>query len=156
MKKINSRAKGCRGERQVRDLFRDHGYLARRGQQYSGTPDSPDVVVMDLPWIYVEVKLRQRADIVKWYAVTTGDCGSQLPVLFYRKNNTPWRVVISRDDRDILESAGEDWAAEDIDQTEWRTVENLVDMPYEDFFAILSLSSLSFLTEHYCDTSEPS
>jgi hypothetical protein len=37
--RINSRQKGARGERQWRDELRAHGYDARRGQQFSGSPD---------------------------------------------------------------------------------------------------------------------
>ena len=46
--KINSRQKGARGERQWRDELRANGYVARRGQQFSGSADSPDVVCNDL------------------------------------------------------------------------------------------------------------
>ncbi len=31
------------------------GYAARRGQQFSGSPDSPDVVCDSLPWMHFEV-----------------------------------------------------------------------------------------------------
>jgi len=41
---MNSREKGKRGERQWRDELRANGYAARRGQQFSGSPDSPDVI----------------------------------------------------------------------------------------------------------------
>jgi Holliday junction resolvase len=46
---MNSREKGKRGERQWRDELRAQGFAARRGQQFSGSPDSPDVVCDDLP-----------------------------------------------------------------------------------------------------------
>ena len=46
---MNSRNKGKRGELEWRDVIRSHGYEARRGQQFSGSPDSPDVVT-DLPY----------------------------------------------------------------------------------------------------------
>ena len=43
-KRKNSRAKGCNGERQLAKLLTSLGYPARRGQQFRGTKDSPDVV----------------------------------------------------------------------------------------------------------------
>jgi Holliday junction resolvase len=60
---VNSRNKGKRGERQWRDELRSHGYQARRGQQFSGSPDSPDVVCDGLPWIHFEVKAVERLNI---------------------------------------------------------------------------------------------
>ena len=60
---MNSRNKGKRGERQWRDELRSHGYQARRGQQFSGSPDSPDVVCDGLPWIHFEVKAVERLNI---------------------------------------------------------------------------------------------
>ena len=60
---MNSREKGKRGERQWRDELRAQGYAARRGQQFSGSPDSPDVVCDDLPWAHFEVKLVERLDL---------------------------------------------------------------------------------------------
>jgi len=48
---MNSREKGKRGERQWRDELRANGYTARRGQQFAGSPDSPDVVCEELDWI---------------------------------------------------------------------------------------------------------
>jgi hypothetical protein len=60
---MNSRDKGKRGERQWRDELRANGYMARRGQQFSGSPDSPDVVCDQLRWIHFEVKAVERLNI---------------------------------------------------------------------------------------------
>jgi hypothetical protein len=54
---MNSSQKGKRGERAWRDELIAHGYSARRGQQFSGTPDSPDVVC---PVAWLEFILRSR------------------------------------------------------------------------------------------------
>ena len=61
--RVNSRQKGARGERQWRDELRANGYMARRGQQFSGSPDSPDVVCDSLPWVHFEVKAVERLNI---------------------------------------------------------------------------------------------
>ena len=45
---INSRAKGARGERQWRDELRAQGYTDKRGQQFAGGQDSPDVICEEL------------------------------------------------------------------------------------------------------------
>src|SRR5262249_32022513 len=60
---MNSREKGKRGERQWRDELRAQGFAARRGQQFSGSPDSPDVVWDSLPSIRFEVKAVERLNI---------------------------------------------------------------------------------------------
>ena len=60
---MNSREKGKRGERQWRDELRANGFRARRGQQFSGSADSPDVVCDDLPWAHFEVKAVERLSI---------------------------------------------------------------------------------------------
>ena len=47
---MNSREKGKRGERQWRDELRANGYDARRGQQFSGSPDwLPEPATSALP-----------------------------------------------------------------------------------------------------------
>ena len=48
---MNSREKGKRGERQWRDELRANGYGARRGQQFCGSAESPDVVFYRLKLI---------------------------------------------------------------------------------------------------------
>ena len=51
---INSRAKGARAELALAKVFREHGYEARRGQQYCGANGDADVV--GLPYTHVECK----------------------------------------------------------------------------------------------------
>src|SRR5205823_13839879 len=72
---VNSRQKGKRGERQWRDELRANGYAARRGQQFSGSPDSPDVVCDSLPWIHFEVKAVERLNIRDAVDQAKRDCG---------------------------------------------------------------------------------
>ena len=56
MGKVNSRQKGKRGEREFARFLRDNGFEARRGVQYQGGPESPDVVCETLAHIHFEVK----------------------------------------------------------------------------------------------------
>src|SRR5436190_24349394 len=72
-RKMNSRQKGIRGERQWRDELRANGYSARRGQQFSGSPDSPDVVCDALSWIHFEVKAVERLNIEDAMEQARGD-----------------------------------------------------------------------------------
>ena len=60
---MNSRQKGARGERLWRDQLRENGWDARRGQQFSGGAESPDVVCESLGWLHQEVKCVERLNI---------------------------------------------------------------------------------------------
>lgn len=92
----NSRQKGARGEREWSAYLRDYGIDARRGQQFSGSPDSPDVVSEMLdPYIHVEVKRVERLQIEQAVAQAERDCGKgRAPVVAHRKNRTPWLVTM--------------------------------------------------------------
>lgn len=92
---INSRQKGARGERQWRDRLRENGYeSARRGQQFSGGPDSPDVVCDDLPQIHFEVKCVERLDLQKAVAQAMRDGDGKWPVVAHKKNLKGWMVTM--------------------------------------------------------------
>jgi Holliday junction resolvase len=98
---MNSRAKGARGERQWRDELRANGYQARRGQQFSGSPESPDVVCEGLPWAHFEVKAVQRLNIYDAMAQALGDCGRgapagqpKIPLVAHRRNHGRWLVTM--------------------------------------------------------------
>lgn len=59
---MNSKRKGCAGEREFASLCRDNGITdAQRGQQFQGGIDSPDV--KGLPGVHVEVKRVERLNI---------------------------------------------------------------------------------------------
>jgi hypothetical protein len=94
---MNSREKGKRGERGWRDVLRAHGYMARRGQQFAGSPDSPDVICDDLDWAHFEVKLVERLNVYDAMAQAQRDCGACTPILSHRRNNWPWLVTITAD-----------------------------------------------------------
>jgi hypothetical protein len=83
---MNSRDKGKRGERWWRDVLRAEGYTARRGQQFCGSPDSPDVICAELDWIHFEVKAVEKLNI--WDAMDQArrDCGSKVPIVVQRRN----------------------------------------------------------------------
>ena len=86
-----SREKGKRGEREVASLLREYGYDARRGQQYHGGQDSPDVV--GLPGTHIEVKRTERLDLYGALAQSKADAGEDMPIVVHRKNNSEWVVI---------------------------------------------------------------
>lgn len=89
---MNSREKGKRGERQWRDELRANGYAARRGQQFSGSPDSPDVVCDALPWAHFEVKFAERLDLYGAMGQARRDSGGRAAFVAHRRNFWPWLV----------------------------------------------------------------
>ncbi len=71
---VNSRAKGARNERMWASICRDEGYsLTRRGCQFAGGPDSPDIQTGDaeLERIHFEVKSGKRIDV--WGAIAQAE-----------------------------------------------------------------------------------
>lgn len=92
----NSRAKGKRAELEVANYLRNMGYNARRGVQYSGGPNSPDVV--GLRGIHLEVKHVEQLNIHKAMDQSRKDSAiDELPVVVHRKNRTPWLVTMDMD-----------------------------------------------------------
>lgn len=97
---MNSRQKGAAGEREFRDQLRAAGYMsARRGQQFSGGSDSPDVVCEELAGIHWEVKRVERLNIEDAIAQAIRDAGyKKTPIVAHRKNRGEWLATVRLDD----------------------------------------------------------
>ncbi len=96
---INSRAKGARGEREWRDQLRNEGFDARRGQQFSGGADSPDVICDSLPGIHWEVKRVQAGNPYIWMDQAERDAGTEkMPIVAHKRNGKGWLCVIRAED----------------------------------------------------------
>lgn len=93
---MKSKRKGCVGEREIASIIREYGYDARRGVQYHGGTDSPDVV--GLPGIHIEVKRTERLSLYDAMAQAIHDCGSNIPVVMHRKNNCEWVAIMRLSD----------------------------------------------------------
>jgi Holliday junction resolvase len=94
---MNSRAKGARGEREFAEYLRAKGFSARRGQQFAGGPDSPDVI-SDLP-IHWEVKRVEALQLHPAMAQAIRDCKEGLtPVVAHRRNGGEWLAIMRMDD----------------------------------------------------------
>ncbi len=100
-----SRDKGKRGEREIAALFRAHGFQAKRGQQFRGGPDSPDII-HDILGLHVEVKFREQVSVFAALEQVSRDAGYDggSPAVFMRKLRKPWIVVMDADDfLDLME-----------------------------------------------------
>lgn len=95
---INSKQKGKRGELEVAELLRSHGFEARRGQQFQGGPGSPDVV-HSIPGVHIEVKRVETFNAYKALGQAVEDRNEwETPVVFHRRKREPWVVVLFADD----------------------------------------------------------
>ena len=94
---INSREKGTRGERDVARYLREHGFEARRGQQFCGANGDPDVV--GIPGVHIEVKRVERLNIDNAMEQSTNDArDGEMPIVIHRKNGKKWLVTMTIDD----------------------------------------------------------
>lgn len=91
---MNANRKGKVGEREFVSLLREHGFDARRGQQFCGSPDSPDVVSSALAWVHVEVKRVQNLNLTDACCQAEGDCGGKPWIVAHRRNHAPWLVTM--------------------------------------------------------------
>lgn len=93
---MNSKRKGKIGELEFSKYLKARGYQARRGQQFSGGPDSPDII-SNFP-AHFEVKRCQRLNIYKAMQQAVDECGGQTPIIAHRNNNNEWMVTLKADD----------------------------------------------------------
>lgn len=96
---INSKQKGKRGELEFCHALNKLIPLAnaRRGQQFKGTPDSPDVLC-DLPF-HFEVKRVNSLNLHKAMEQALQDCGCLIPIVASRKDQQKdWYLTLSLTD----------------------------------------------------------
>lgn len=94
---MNSREKGAKGERELAGKLRDYGFMARRGQQFSGINGDADV--LGLPNIHIECKRVERLNIEDAMGQSRRDAREgELPTVMHRKNNQKWMVTMYLED----------------------------------------------------------
>ena len=95
---MNSNRKGKTFEREIAAYLREHGYTeARRGQQYKGGADSPDVI--GLTGFHIEAKRTEHFQLYASLAQSKRDAAeNEIPIVIHRKNNEKSVVVIALDD----------------------------------------------------------
>lgn len=95
---MNSNLKGKTFEREIARYLREHGYTeARRGQQYKGGGDSPDVV--GLRGFHIEAKRTEHFRLYEALKQSIRDCAEgEKPIVIHRKNNEPSVVIMLLDD----------------------------------------------------------
>ena len=93
----NSRQKGARGERELANVLKGHGFDTRRGQQYSGASGDADVVGLD--GVHIECKRVEKLNLYDAMAQSKRDArAGEKPVVMHRKNDAEWLVTMTLDD----------------------------------------------------------
>jgi Holliday junction resolvase len=93
---MNQRQKGARGERLWRDELREAGFTARRGQQFAGGTDSPDVICEELNGLHMEVKFVEALNLQKATEQAIRDAGPRKEwIVAHKRSRTPWLVTMS-------------------------------------------------------------
>ena len=92
-----SREKGKRGEREAAKALSDLlGLDVRRGVQYQGGPDSPDVV--GIPGVHVEVKRTERLQLMPAIQQAQEDAREgDTALVMWRRSRSPWIVCLPLD-----------------------------------------------------------
>jgi hypothetical protein len=100
---LMSRAKGKAGEREViailqpvvNQVFELFDEEPPRLQRNSLQSDGGGSDIHGLDWMALEVKFHKDESVNTWWAQTVRQAGKKkVPILFYRTNNRPWRVVM--------------------------------------------------------------
>src|SRR6056297_1054822 len=91
---LHSKNKGGRGERQVAEILREHGFSAWRGQQFKGTEDSPDVECPDLSDFHIECKFVERFSLYPSMDQAQEDAPNKIPLVIHRRKRKPWVAVL--------------------------------------------------------------
>lgn len=100
---LHSKNKGKLGELEVAKLLARFGYTARRGQQYAGGGNSPDVV-HNMDGFHIEVKRTERFALYPALEQANADKKpKEISVVFHRMNNKNWVVVMDAEEflRDV-------------------------------------------------------
>ena len=85
-------------ERLAVEFLRSLGFTARRGVQFAGGPDSPDVIVDELPNVHIEVK-GDRTIGLGTQALSAAmqqsirDSGEKMPVVLWWEHRRGWRLT---------------------------------------------------------------
>ena len=88
-----SREKGKRGERELANTLKEHGFDARRGQQFCGASGDADVI--GLPGIHIEVKRTESLSLYSALEQAEADArDNEIPVVFHRRNHKKWVVIM--------------------------------------------------------------
>jgi len=95
---VNGKQKGSAGERELASKLRDHGFTARRTQQFCGAAGDSDVVCQELSEYHIECKRVERLNVDQAMDQSLRDCQDKTPTVMHRRNHKPWLVTMFLED----------------------------------------------------------
>lgn len=95
---MNAKNKGSRGERMLAQVLTDAGFPARRGQQFKGGENSPDVLCPTLNRWHLESKFTEQLRLRDWLAQVERDCGTKPWIIGWKRKFGPWLAIVKLDD----------------------------------------------------------
>lgn len=97
---VNSRAKGCRAERDLcHSLKETLGWkTVRRSQQFCGNAGDADLIAEEAPNLFIESKMVEKLNVTLAMAKAVEQSGGALPILCHRKKRTNWLVTVRLED----------------------------------------------------------
>lgn len=94
---VNSKRKGKVGELEASKAWAEAFRCeARRGQQFAGGADSPDIV-HSVPGVHLEVKRTERLHLYDALEQAQSESGGSCPVVLHRANNRQWVAIVPLD-----------------------------------------------------------
>ena len=96
--RLNSKAKGSAGERELAEILRQAGHTEahRNEQRYIGGKENPDV---SLEGFHVEVKRAEKFNAYSALEQAEADAnGKAIPIVCHRRNRKPWIVIMKLTD----------------------------------------------------------
>ena len=97
---MNSKQKGKRGELECANMLRDLGFEnVRRTAQYNGKETGSLADLIGIDGVHIEVKRNEHLNVNEAMSQAVRDCKEgEVPMVFHRKNGTPWLVTMNIED----------------------------------------------------------
>lgn len=100
---VNGKAKGKRGELELCHVLKKlFGWEAARSQQYNGNAGDSDLIVRQMPGLFLECKRVQSLNLSKAMELAVEQAGPKLPAVFHRKDREDWMLTIRLSDLTAL------------------------------------------------------
>jgi hypothetical protein len=95
---VNGKQKGSAGERELASKLREHGFTARRTQQFCGAAGDSDVECTELHQFHIECKRVEKLNVDNAMDQSLRDCHDRIPTVMHRRNHKPWLVTMYLED----------------------------------------------------------
>lgn len=92
----SAQAKGRRGEIELAQYLREHGYKDARPGAAVNFGTQPDITGID--GLHIECKRHEKLELNKWYRQAVEDAERMQdgkPVVIYRQNRGQWMIALS-------------------------------------------------------------